>query len=123
MGYVSSANLEFVGVAKRSRSQEYAEVTIAFEPTKRYLMETPLLILEIQLEILPPPLEGFSNPNAPEVLKNPILVKGLPLDKSQLHISFGLHKLLGPKNVLAITYNKVENDFLGFMIVLPLYVV
>ena len=75
-------------------------------------METPLFISSSQLEILPLHKEGSSNPNSLEVLKKSYLVKGLLLDRSQLQISVGLHKLMGSKNILVVTFNKVENDSL-----------
>ena len=100
-------------MAKRLKSQEHAKITIASEATKRYLMETALLISSIQLKAAPPSQEGSPNPTAPEVLKNFILIKGLSLDTLQLQISVGLHKLMGSKNVLALTFNKGENDSLG----------
>jgi hypothetical protein len=44
LGYLAGHNLEFIGVAKRYLAQDSAEITVASEATKQYLLQTPILI-------------------------------------------------------------------------------
>lgn len=44
LGYASGSNLEFIGVAKRTKEQTTADITVAAENTFNYLRQCPLLI-------------------------------------------------------------------------------
>ena len=112
-GYIAGANLEFIGVTKRTKELETAEITVASEPTKRYLLSTPILFSGHRLHITSPLNDRPANPNAPEALTTSILVRGIPVEYSQLQITAALHKMLSPRNVLAVTYNRAEGDSLG----------
>lgn len=112
-GYMAGANLEFIGVSKRTKVLETAEITVASETTKRYLLSTPILFDGHRLNISSPSADRPPNSNMPEALTTSILVRGLPVEYSQLQTTAALHKLLSPRNVLAVTYNRAEGDSLG----------
>lgn len=44
LGYLSGHNLEFIGVAKRTLEQNTAEVKVASNATKQYLLQTPIFM-------------------------------------------------------------------------------
>lgn len=113
LGYLTGANLEFIGVTKRTKQLQTAEVTVASELTKRYLLNTPLLISGQRLIVTSSSLDRTSIPNTPEALTTSILVKGLLVEYSQNDITIAIHKLFSLKNVLAVTYNRAEGDSMG----------
>ena len=113
LGYIGGTNLEFIGVTKRTKELETAEITVASEHSKQYLLSTPVLFDGQRLTVTTSSSDRSSNPNAPDALSTSILVRGLPVEYSQIQISAALHKLLGPSNVLAVTYNRAEGDSLG----------
>lgn len=110
LGYLAGANLEFVGVTKRSKEQTSAEITVASDKTKKYLIDTPILFANQRLRVSVPSSDKHLHPNAPEALTTSIAVRGLPMYHSQTEITAVLLKLLGPKNVLNISYNQAEGD-------------
>ena len=57
--------------------------------------------------------EPTLNPNTPEALTTSIVFHGLPLTLAQVQITAAIHKLLGPKNVICVTYNRATDDTLG----------
>lgn len=113
LGYLAGANLEFVGVSKRTKELKTAEITLASDTSKRYLLDTPILIDNYRIHITVPSSDKNANSNAPEALTTLILVKGLPIEYSQLQITAALHKMLSPKNVISVTYNQADGDLLG----------
>lgn len=42
LSYVGGTNLEFVGVSKRTKDLEFAEITLASNKSKQYLLHTPI---------------------------------------------------------------------------------
>ena len=112
LGYLCGATLEFIGVSKRSKELETAEITVASASTKKYLLESPILV-DGHLITISLPAAHTSNPNAPVALSTSILVKGLPMDYSQNQVTAALHKLLRPQNILIVTYNRAHDDTLG----------
>jgi hypothetical protein len=57
--------------------------------------------------------EPVANPHGPEALSTTILVRGLPVEFSQNQISVAIHRLIGTKNVMTVTFNKAQDDPLG----------
>jgi hypothetical protein len=112
LGYLCGANLEFIGVSKRTKELESSEITVASAYTKRYLLESSILIANHRISIFLP-AKIVANPHAPEALSTSIIVKGLPVDYAQNHITAALHKLLRPKSILTVTYNRASDDSLG----------
>lgn len=110
LGYLGGAHLEFVGVTKRSKDQETAEITVASDITKKYLLDTPILFANQRLRVSIPSSDKHRNSNAPEALTTSITVRGLPMYHSQREITAALLKLMWPKNVLNISYNQAERD-------------
>jgi hypothetical protein len=103
LGYLYGATLEFIGVSKRTKELESAKITVASAATKKYLLESPILVDNHLITISLP--ESTANPN--------VIVKGLPIDYSQNQITIALHKLLRPQNILTVTYNRANTDSLG----------
>ena len=112
LGYLCGATLEFVGVSKRTKELETAEITVASASTKKYLLESPILV-DGHLITISLPAAHVANSNAPVALSTLIIVKGLSIDNSQNQVTATLHKLLRPQNTFTITYNQVHDDFLG----------
>jgi hypothetical protein len=100
-GYLCGATLEFIGVSKRTKELETTEITIASAATKKYLIESPILVDGHLITISLP--ESTANPNAPVALSTSVIVKGLPIDYSQNQVTAALHKLLHPQNILTVT--------------------
>lgn len=42
LSYIGGNNLEFVGVTKRTKYVDYAEVTLASDKSRQYLLHTPI---------------------------------------------------------------------------------
>ena len=93
--------------------QNTAEVTVASNNTKQYLLKTPIFISGEKLMIQIPSFEPLANPIGPEALSTTILVKGLPIEFSQIQVTVALYRLLGTKNVIAVTYNRAQDNPLG----------
>lgn len=113
LGYIAGANLKFIGVTKRTRELETAEITVASDSSKRYFLNTPILFAGYKLNITSSSIDRLLHPNAPEALTTSIFVRGLPVEYSQTQITAAIHKMLSPKNVLAVTYNRAEGDTMG----------
>jgi hypothetical protein len=113
LGYLSGYNLEFIGVAKKTLEQNTAEVTVASDNTKQYMLMTLIFISGEKVMIQIPSSEPSANPTGPEALTTTILVRGLSIEFSQTQVTVALHRLLGAKNVLTVTYNRAQDDPLG----------
>jgi hypothetical protein len=113
LGYLAGHNFEFIGVAKRYLAQDSAEITVASEATKQYLLQTPILISSERITIKIPATEPAANPQGSDALTTTILVRGLPIEFSQAQITVALHRLLGIKNVLIVTFSRAQDDLLG----------
>jgi hypothetical protein len=68
LGYMVGHNLEFIGVAKRTLEQNTAEVTVASDNTKQYLLKTPIFICREKVMIQISSSEPSANPSGPEAL-------------------------------------------------------
>ena len=112
LGYLCGATLEFIGVTKRTRDLDRAEITVASAPTKKYLLESPILIDGQHIAIFLP-ADHAANPNAPVALLTSILVKGLLVDYSQTQITAAQHKILRPQKFIAVTYNRAHDNSFG----------
>jgi hypothetical protein len=60
-----------------------------------------------------PTTEPATNPHGSEALSTTILVRGLSVELSQNQISVAIHRLIGTKNVMTVTFNKAQDDPLG----------
>jgi hypothetical protein len=112
LGYLCGATLEFIGVSKRTKEMETAEITVASTVTKKYLLESPILVAGHRITVTLP-AETMLSPTALEALSTSVIVKRLPIDFSQTQITAALHKLLRPQNVITVTYNRAHDDSLG----------
>ena len=113
LGYIVGTNLKFVGIAKRTKEQDTAEVTLASDISKQYLMTHPMNLGGHKVVITTPSNDIFTNPNSPTALTTTIIVKGLPLNIMQVQITAAIHRLLGPKNVIAVSFDSAQEDALG----------
>jgi hypothetical protein len=112
LGYASSQVMEFVGVSKRIPEQDFAEITLVTEDTKNYLLSSPIF-LEGERVTVTTPATPNSTQNLDAALTTSLIVKGLPMQHSQLQITAAVHKLLGAKNAVTITYNRAQSDEFG----------
>lgn len=113
LGYASGANLELIGVSKRTREQDTAEVTLASEGSKQYILEHPMSIAGHKITVTLPSSDSGTHLQSPDALTTSIMVKGLPLNVMQIQITTAIHRLLGPKNVISVSYEKAQDDELG----------
>jgi hypothetical protein len=60
--------------------QDSAEITVASEATKQYLLQTPILISGERITIKIPAIELAANPQGLDALTTTILVRGLPIE-------------------------------------------
>jgi hypothetical protein len=111
LGYASCHHMEFVGVSKSSPEQDHVEITLVTEETRTYLLASPIFLKGQQVIVivpLPP-----SNQFTEDTLTTSLIIKGLPILHSQIQITVAVHRLLGAKNVITITYNHVQSDEFG----------
>jgi hypothetical protein len=113
LGYSSGNNLEFIGVSKRTKEQTTADITIAAENTMLYLRQYPLLLQGERIRITTPSLTPSPNLTSKDSLTTTLIVKGLPLQYSQLQVTIAIHRLLAAKNVVSIHYTNAEEDDMG----------
>jgi hypothetical protein len=112
LGYASGHIMEFVGVSKRTPEQDFAEITLVAEETRTYLLTSPIFLEgERVLVSTPPPPNSTQNPE--EALTTSLIVKGLPMQHSQLQITAAVHRLLGARNVITVTYNRAQSEEFG----------
>ena len=105
LGFTSGKHIEFAGVSKRSNDQDFADITLVVEETRQLLVQRPIL-LEGERIIVTIPSRGTGPNLSPDALTTTLILKGLPLDKSQVQISAAVHRLLGARNVTSITYHR-----------------
>ena len=110
LGYLLGAPLEFISVSKRTRELESAEITVASISTKKYLLESPIL-MEGNLISISLPTVHDTHPNAPVALSTLIIVKGLLVEYSQNRVTTALYKLLRPQNILIV--KRAHDNTLG----------
>ena len=91
---------------------ETAEITVASVVTKKYLLESPILV-EGHLISISLPIANDAHPSTPFALSTSIIVKGVLVDYSQNQVIAAFHKLLRPQNILTVTYNHIQADSLG----------
>ena len=113
LGYISGTNLEFVGIAKQTKEQDTAEVMLASDASKLYLMTHPMNLGGFKVVITTSFNDISTNPNSPTALTTTIVVKGLPLNVMQIQVTTAIHHLLGPKNVIAVSFDQAQEDILG----------
>jgi hypothetical protein len=112
LGYASGHIMEFVEVSKRTPEQDFAEITLVAEETRTYLLTSPIFLEGERVLISTPPPPN-STQNLEEALTTSLIVKGLPMQHSQLQIIATVHRLLGARNVITITYNRAQSDEFG----------
>ena len=105
LGYISGTNLEFVGIAKCIKEQDTVEVMLASDTSKQYLMTHPINLGGYKVVITNPSNDISTNPNSPTALTTTIVVKGLPLNIIQVQVTIAIHRLLGPKNVIVVSFD------------------
>ena len=101
LGYTSGANLEFVGIAKGTKEQDTTKVTLASDTTKQYLLLHPMLIFGTKVNITSPTNEAVLI-----ALSTLIKARGLPLDVKQVQSVATICRLIGPKNVLNVSFDR-----------------
>jgi hypothetical protein len=104
--------MEFVGVSKRTPEQDFAEITLVAEETRTYLLTSPIF-LEGERVLISTPLPPNNIQNPEEALTTSFIVKGLPIQHSQIQITAAVHRLLGARNIITITYNRAQSDEFG----------
>jgi hypothetical protein len=104
--------MEFVGVSKCTPEQDFAEITLVAKDTKSYLLSSPIFLEgeRVTVTTLAPP---HSTQNLDDVLTTLLIIKGLSMQYSQIQITTAVHKLLGAKNVITVTYNRAHSDEFG----------
>lgn len=111
LGYSSGRSLEFIGVSKRTRDQTFADITVANEKTKLHLRQYPIFLQGEKIQVTVPPTAPTSNHT--DTLTTSLIVKGIPLQYSQLQITVALHRLMGAKNITNVNYANADTDSLG----------
>ena len=112
LGYTSGQTMEFVGISKRLTDQDFAEITLVTEDTKELLLRSPVF-LEGEHVVVSLPSNLQSSNFTPEALTNTLLIKGLLIQQSQLQVTAAVHRLLGARNVISVTFNRAQADKLG----------
>ena len=113
LGYISGTNLEFVRIAKHTKEHDTAELTLASDTSKQYLMIHLLNLGGYKVVITTPSNDISTNPNSPTALTTTIVVKGLPLNIMQVQVTVAIHRLLEPKNVITVSFDRAQEDALG----------
>jgi len=111
LGYSSGRNLEFIGVSKRSKDQTSADITVAAENTKLHLRQYPIFLHGEKIQVTIPPTAPIATHT--DTLTTTLIVKGIPLQYSQLQVTLALHRLLGAKNITTVNYANADADNLG----------
>ena len=106
LGYISSTNLEFVGITKRTKEWDTTKDTLASDAFKQYITTHPMNLGGYKVVITAPSNDISTNRNSPTALTTTIVVKGLPSNVMQVQITTAIHRLLGPKNVIAISFDR-----------------
>ena len=101
-----------LGVSKCTKELESAEITVALAVTKKYLLESPILV-EGHFISISLPTANDAHPNTPVAFSTSIIVKGVLIDYSQNQVTVALYKLLRPHNILTVTYNRAQARSLG----------
>ena len=95
LGYLCGVNLKFIKVSKCTKEMESAGVTVASPTTKKYLLES-LILVASHLITISLPTASETHRNTSIALFTSIIVKGIPIDYSQNQVTGTLHKLLRP---------------------------
>jgi hypothetical protein len=85
---------------------------LILEEARPQLLNRPVFLKGARVTITIP-TRGTGPNLSPDALTTTLLVKGLPLDKSQTQINVAIHCLLGVRNVIAVNYNCAQEDALG----------
>jgi hypothetical protein len=112
LGYSSSQSMEFAGVSKRYTKQDFAEITLVTEATKDLLLRSPIYLEGMRITVSSTSKHHGPNPTT-DTLTTTLLIKGLPMQQSQTQVTVAVHRLMGPRNVIAVTYNRAQDDTLG----------
>jgi hypothetical protein len=86
--------------------QNTTKITVASETTKSYMLRTSIFISREKVMIQILVFEPSANHAGPEALTNTILVRGLLIEFSQTQIIVAIHRFLGAKNVVTVTFNR-----------------
>lgn len=113
--YKKSAHAEVVGVAKKLTATTKADITVTSAMSKQFLISMPQMQADQPVKIV-----ELTSPSGPsgtptvDPLSTSIIVKGLNIQYSQVQVSAALHQLLSPRNILTISYNRAQDDTLGW---------
>jgi hypothetical protein len=88
------------------------ELTLISEDTRPQLLNR-LVFIEGTRIVVTIPTRGTGPNLSSDALTTTLLVKGLPLDHSQTLVTVAFHHFLGVRNVIAVTYNRAQEDALG----------
>jgi hypothetical protein len=112
LGYASGQTMEFVGVSKRLTEQDSIEITLVTEDTKTLLLRSFLFLEGEHVTVSLP--ATIQSPNfTADALTTTLLIKGLPIQQSQIQVIAVVHRLLGARNVVLVTFNCTQDDTLG----------
>lgn len=112
--YTKSGHAEVVGVAKKFSNTLTAEITVTGFLSKQFLLTSPPTLYGHPTQITEVPTsDAAPQSKAQDALSMSILVRGLNIQYSQLQVSAALHKLLGAKNIVSISFNRAQEDELG----------
>ena len=109
-GYYSGQDLEIVGVSKPNRTSTSATITVTTESSKQYLLAHPPVIQQETVAVSNIAAEtGTLDPPGSKTTTT-IIVRNLPRRASKTLVTLALHKLLGTRNVLTISYSNAQGD-------------
>lgn len=87
LGYSSGHNLEVIGVTKRTQDQITADVTVASEHTKTYMLQYPLKVNGDHISVSVPPHPTAQNHTPGTTLTTMLIFKNLPLQYSKVQVT------------------------------------
>lgn len=112
--YMKSAFAEVVGAAKKFTSTDSADVTVTSFISKQFLLNTPPQLHDEPVQVKELTLNADQpRSRSMDARSTSILVRDLNIQYSQIQVSAALHKLLGAPNIVAISYNRAQDDSLG----------
>lgn len=109
-GYYSGQDLEIVGVAKTHRKSTTATVTVTNDASKQYLLTHPPSIQQetVTVSNIAAETGDLDDPNTQTTTT--IIVRNLPRRASKTLVTSALHKLLGARNVVTVSYSNAQTD-------------
>lgn len=109
-GYYSGHDLEIVGVSKPNRNSQTTIVTVTNNSSKRYLLAHPPHIQQEPVHVSNVAAETGDLDEPGAMTSTTIIVRNLPRQASKTLVTSALHKLLGVRNVLTVSYSNAQLD-------------